>query len=187
MAVAAPGPGYGRLKRPCVDRGGCSGSKLSTNLKMACAPINTMTCLHSRRFPFLLGLAVVLDCALFLAMPGGGLINPAPLCADKGDVEEHSRDGEGWVDTRDGNEYYQDMDQLNDERDRELSLVQEEYDRELGAIEEEFERDSMEEDDPAAAEEKYREKRDSLELKFEEKRRQLAEWYEEKASDIEGR
>lgn len=157
------------------------------NFKMAFPPINKMDCIHSRNFLFLPVLVVVFGCALLLAMPGGGIINPATVCADNGDDKGHSADEDAWEDNRDTNAYYQDMKQLDDERDRELAALEEEYNRELDEIEKEFQRDITEESDPAAAGEKYREKRDDLESKFDEKRRQLAEWYEEKASEIEGR
>lgn len=149
--------------------------------------MNKMNRSHSRNLLFLLALVVVLDCGMLLGMPGGGFMNPAPVSADKGDDGEHSRNGDGWKENQDGNEYSQHIDRLDAERDRERIKLEEEYNRELDKIEEELQRDIAEEDDSAAAEEKYREKRDDLKLKFEEKQQQLAEWYEEKASEIEGR
>ena len=142
---------------------------------------------RSRNLLFLLALVVVLDCGLLLGMPGGGLMNPAPVSADRNDDGEHSRNGVGWEENQDRNEYAQDMVRLDAERDRERNKLEEEYNRELDKIEEEFRRDIAKEDDSAAAEEKYREKRYDLKLKFDEKQHQLAEWYAEKASKIEGR
>lgn len=140
-----------------------------------------------KKFSIPAGIGHCLRLRLVVAMPGGGFINPATGCIGNGDAAEHSRDGGGWEDTQNGYEYYQDMNQLDAERDRELTMLQEQDARKLDAIEEEYRRDVAEEDNPAATEEKYREQRDSLELKFEEKRRLLAKWSEEKASEIEGR
>ncbi|MBB5348441.1 hypothetical protein JWG42_08675 [Desulfoprunum benzoelyticum] len=145
-----------------------------------------MNSITSKTPVFLLALVIVLYCGVLPGIPGG-LVNPDTALADKDDNIEYPRNGDGWKDTRDNNEYYQEMNQLDVERDRERNKLEQEYNRELEGINQEFQRDIAEEDDPAAAEEKYREKRDDLEFKFEEKQQQLSEWYEEKAAEIEGR
>lgn len=175
-----------RIRVPCIDTGLIWLKIIHKPLK-SLLPMNKTNRFHSRNLLFLLVLVVVLDCGLPLGMPGGGFMNPAPVSADKGDDGNHSRNGDGWKENRDRNEYSQDMDRLDAERDRERNKLEEEYNRELDKIEEEFQRDIAEEDDPVTAEEKHREKRDDLKLKFDEKQQQLAEWYEEKASEIEGR
>jgi len=146
-----------------------------------------MNSITSRSTVFLLALVIVLYCGSFPGIPGGGFINPGTVFADEGDKEEYARSGDDREDSQERNKYYQELNQLDAERDRERIKLEEEYNHELDRIKEEFERDIAEEDDPAAAEEKYREKRDDLEFKFEEKQQQLSEWYEEKAAEIEGR
>jgi hypothetical protein len=140
----------------------------------------------SRSTVFLLALVIVLYCGPFPGISGGGPVTPDTAFADKGDEEEYARSGDGLEDTQKRKKYYQELNQLDAERDRERIKLEQEYDRELDRMNEEFQRDVAEKDDPAAAEEKYREKRDDLEFRFEEKQQQLSEWYEEKAAEIEG-
>jgi len=102
------------------------------------------------------GIGLVLDCGLLLGMPDGGLLTPTPVMADRGDDEKYRQNEDVRQHNQDEDEYYRDLNQLEEERERETVELEDEYNRELNKIEEEYQRDIAEEADPSRAQENSR-------------------------------